>query len=135
MLCMRQNSSARKDFQSRYWNITSLITALLPMNDFSTILAKSERESLSKCVNWLAFFAEDNDNPLFLWRWSFYHFTWSSVSFPPSCQFLRSPSKASKRFFPNFATHLICFVSIWYAAAWLVTATTWYFVDWRGHFL
>lgn len=127
--------SNKKDFQSRYWNITSLITALLPMNDFSTILAKSERESLSKCVNWLAFFAEDNDNPLFLWRWSFYHFTWSSVSSPPSCQFLRSPSKASKRFFPNFATHLICFVSIWYAAAWLVTATTWYFVDWRGHFL
>lgn len=54
--------------------------------------------------------------------------------FPTSCQFLRS-LKASKRFFPNFATHLICFVSIWYAAAWLVTATTWYFVDWRGHFL
>lgn len=54
--------------------------------------------------------------------------------FPTSCQFLRS-LKASKRFFPNFATHLICFVSIWYAAAWQVTATTWYFVDWRGHFL
>lgn len=71
----------------------------------------------------------------FLVKMVLLHFTWSSVSFPPSCQFLRSPSKASKRFFPNFATHLICFVSIWYAAAWLVTATTWYFVDWRGNFL
>lgn len=53
-----------------------------------------------KCGNYLALFAEGNGNSLSFWRWSFHHFIWSSVNFPPSCHFFRSPSIASKTFLP-----------------------------------
>lgn len=53
-----------------------------------------------KCWNWLALFAECNGNSVSFWRWSFYHFIWPSVIFPPSCHFFRSPFMASKTFLP-----------------------------------
>lgn len=53
-----------------------------------------------ECWNWLALFAEGNANSVSFWRWSFYHFIWSSVIFPPSCHFFRSPFMASKTFLP-----------------------------------
>lgn len=53
-----------------------------------------------KCWNWLALFAEGNGNSVSFWRWSFYHFIWSSVIFPQSCHFFRSPFMASKTFLP-----------------------------------
>lgn len=53
-----------------------------------------------KCWNWLARFAECNGNSVSFWRWSFYHFIWPSVIFPPSCHFFRSPFMASKTFLP-----------------------------------
>lgn len=53
MLFMRLNSSAKKDFQSCQWNISTMMTASLPLDDFSTILDKSENESYLRYLNWL----------------------------------------------------------------------------------
>lgn len=64
MLFMRLNSSAKKDFQSCQWNISTMMTASLPLDDFSTILDKSENESISE-----VFKLTD-------------HLAWSSISFP-----------------------------------------------------
>lgn len=52
-----------------------------------------------KCWNWLAPLLKAMAIVSF-WRWPFYHFVWSSVIFPPSCHFFRSPFMASKTFLP-----------------------------------
>lgn len=54
----------KKDFQSCQWNISTMMTASLPLDDFSTILDKSENESISE-----VFKLTD-------------HLAWSSISFP-----------------------------------------------------
>lgn len=84
-----------------------------------------------KCWNWLALFAECNGNSVSFWRWSFNHFIWPSVIFPPSCHFFRSPiSIHGFKNLPSFsATCWICSGSFWYAAARLVTSMTWYVED------
>lgn len=64
MLFMRLNSSAKKDFQSCQWNISTMMTASLPLDDFSTILDKSENESISEVFKLID------------------HLAWSSISFP-----------------------------------------------------
>lgn len=64
MLFMRLNSSAKKDFQSCQWNISTMMTASLLLDDFSNILDKSENESISE-----VFKLTD-------------HLAWSSISFP-----------------------------------------------------
>lgn len=93
------SSPATEIFRQR-WRLCYLWMTSLPLP-----IIQRENHYL-KCLNWLTLLAEGNGNSVSFCTWSFYHFTWSLVSFTPYYHFIRSLFMASKRFLPFFCNLL-----------------------------